>query len=51
MKKEAENGRAARWLRENRLSILVLLLAAVLFAILRIWSAPEPAENTGAVYA
>ena len=48
MKKEAENGRAARWLRENRLSILVLLLAAVLFAILRIWSAPEPAENTGA---
>ena len=41
-------GRAARWLRENRLSIAVLLLAALLFALLRLWAAPAKEEPGGA---
>ena len=48
MKKIAEKGGAARWLRENRLSCIVLLCAALLFVLLRIWAAPEPQEDSGA---
>ena len=48
MKIKAEKGSAAAWLRENRLSCIVLLCAALLFVLLRIWTAPEPEEDTGA---
>ena len=48
MKIKAEKGGAAAWLRENRLSCIVLLCAALLFMLLRIWAAPEPEEGTGA---
>ena len=48
MKTKAKKGSAARWLRENRLSCIVLLCAALLFVLLRIWAAPEPEEDTGA---
>ena len=48
MKIKAEKGGAARWLRENRLSCIVLLCAALLFVLLRIWAAPEPQEDSGA---
>ena len=46
MKIKAETGGAAAWLRENRLSCIVLLCAALLFVLLRIWAAPEPEEGT-----
>ena len=48
MKIKAEKGSAAAWLRENRLSCIVLLCAALLFVLLRIWAAPEPQEDSGA---
>ena len=48
MKTKAKKGGAARWLRENRLSCIVLLCAALLFVLLRIWAAPEPQEDSGA---
>ena len=42
MKKIAEKGGAAYWLRENRLSCIVLLCAALLFVLLQSRAAPEP---------
>ena len=48
MKKIAEKGGAAYWLRENRLSCIVLLCAALLFVLLQSRAAPEPEEDSGA---
>ena len=48
MKKISQKGGAALWLRENRLSCLVLVCAALLYALLRIWAAAEAEESTGA---
>ena len=48
MKIKDEKGAAAGWLQENRLSCIVLLCAALLFALLWSWAAPEPEEDPGA---
>ena len=48
MKIKAEKGGAAAWLRENRLSCIVLLCAALLFLLLQSRAAPEPEEDSGA---
>ena len=48
MKIKDEKGGAAGWLRENRLSCIVLLCAALLFVLLWSWAAPEPEEDPGA---
>ena len=48
MKIKDEKGGAAGWLRENWLSCIVLLCAALLFVLLWSWAAPEPEEDPGA---
>ena len=49
MKKIAKKGGAAGWRPENRLSCIVLLCAALLFVLLRLWAAPQPEQDSGAV--
>lgn len=48
MKKISEKGAAAGWLRENRMSCVILVCAALLFALLRVWAAPEAEESPSA---
>ena len=49
MKKIVKKSGAAGWLQENRLSCIVLLCAALLFVLLRLWAAPQPEQDSGAV--
>ena len=45
--KQTEKISLAHWLKENRLSLIVLIIAVVLFVLLRLWAAPaveEPAD-------
>ena len=49
MKQIVKKSGAAGWLQENRLSCIVLLCAALLFVLLRLWAAPQPEQDSGAV--
>lgn len=48
MKKLADTGAAKQWLRKNKISLLVLAAALVIFVVLRVVASPESDDSIGA---
>ena len=48
MKKLADTGAAGQWLRKNKISLMVLAVALVIFVVLRVVASPEADDSIGA---